>query len=115
MPSCKKVSPRLRFTPLPGAALAIALATKVYLPSEVQQELGLRLCSTTLFAPQGRIRPGTRPSCRARQCLLCFHTPAEALWCNVWVQPHYLRRGQKSTSLKYTSDAAEQRSRIAHG
>src|SRR3569833_3350801 len=32
-------SGRSRFTPLPGAALAIALATRVYLPSEVQQEL----------------------------------------------------------------------------
>src|SRR5487761_1862455 len=41
MPSCKKVSVRSRFTPLPGAALAIALATRVYLPSEVQQELEL--------------------------------------------------------------------------
>src|SRR5690242_12867437 len=42
MPSCKKVSARSRFTPLPGAALAIALATRVYLLSEVQQELELR-------------------------------------------------------------------------
>src|SRR5690348_13605217 len=42
MPSCKKVSVRSRFTPLPGAALAIALATRVYLPSEVHQELKLR-------------------------------------------------------------------------
>src|SRR5689334_15454058 len=41
MPSCKKVSARSRFTPLPGAALAIALATRVYSPSEVQQELEL--------------------------------------------------------------------------
>src|SRR5689334_15516574 len=41
MPSCKEVSARSRFTPLPGAALAIALATRVYLPSEVQQELEL--------------------------------------------------------------------------
>src|SRR5487761_1297362 len=41
MPSCKKVSARSRFTPLPGAALAITLATRVYLPSEVQQELEL--------------------------------------------------------------------------
>src|SRR5690348_7328056 len=41
MPSFKKVSARSRFTPLPGAALAIALATRVYLPSDVQQELGL--------------------------------------------------------------------------
>src|SRR5689334_17363644 len=41
MPSCKKVSARSRFTPLPAAALAIALATRVYLPSEVQQELEL--------------------------------------------------------------------------
>src|SRR5690348_1521496 len=41
MPSCKKVSARSRFTPLPGTALAIALATRVYLPSEVQQELEL--------------------------------------------------------------------------
>src|SRR5690348_5646965 len=38
MPSCKKVSVNWRFTPLPGAALAIALATRVYLPSEVQQD-----------------------------------------------------------------------------
>src|SRR6185312_1009259 len=41
MSSCKKVSARSRFTPLPGAALAIALATRVYLPSVVQQELEL--------------------------------------------------------------------------
>src|SRR5690348_6290046 len=41
MPSCKKVPARSRFTPLPGAALAIALSTRVYLPSEVQQELEL--------------------------------------------------------------------------
>src|SRR6185312_2244582 len=41
MPSCKKVSARSRFTPLPGARLAVALATRVYLPSEVQQELEL--------------------------------------------------------------------------
>src|SRR6185312_1809551 len=41
MPSRKKVSARSRFTPLPGAAFAIALATRVYLPSEVQQELEL--------------------------------------------------------------------------
>src|SRR5690242_1968969 len=41
MPSCKKVSARSRFTPLPGAALATAVATRVYLPSEVQQELEL--------------------------------------------------------------------------
>src|SRR5690348_11278801 len=41
MPSCKKVSARSRFTHLPGAALAIALATRGYLPSEVQQELEL--------------------------------------------------------------------------
>src|SRR5689334_4956335 len=41
MPSCKKVSARSGFTPLPGLALAIALATRVYLPSEVQQELEL--------------------------------------------------------------------------
>src|SRR5690242_20177190 len=41
MPSCKKVSVRSHFTPFPGAALAIALATRVYLPSEVQQELEL--------------------------------------------------------------------------
>src|SRR5690242_20177188 len=41
MPSCKKVSVRSHFTPFPGAALAIALATRVYLPSEVQQELAL--------------------------------------------------------------------------
>src|SRR6185312_12981883 len=41
MPSCKKLSARSRFTPLPGAALAIAVATRVYLPSEVQQELEL--------------------------------------------------------------------------
>src|SRR6185312_10378896 len=41
MPSCKKVSARSRFTPLPGAALAIAVATRVYLPSEVQRELEL--------------------------------------------------------------------------
>src|SRR5690348_7045349 len=41
MPSCKKVSARSRFTPLPGVALAIAVATRVYLPSEVQQELQL--------------------------------------------------------------------------
>src|SRR6188474_3110041 len=41
MPSCKKVSGRSRFTPLPGAALAIALATRVHLPSEVEQELEL--------------------------------------------------------------------------
>src|SRR5690349_377446 len=41
MPSCKKVSVRSRFTPLPGAALAMALATRVFLPSELQQELEL--------------------------------------------------------------------------
>src|SRR5690242_12867436 len=41
MPSCNKVSVRSRFTPLLGAALAMALATRVYLPSEVQQELEL--------------------------------------------------------------------------
>src|SRR3569832_893345 len=41
MSRCKKVSVRSRFTPLPGAALAIALATRVYVPSEVQQELEL--------------------------------------------------------------------------
>src|SRR6185437_11434296 len=41
MPSRKKVLVRSRFTPLPGAALVIALATRVYLPSEVQQELEL--------------------------------------------------------------------------
>src|SRR5690348_18056240 len=41
MPSCRKVSVRSRFTPLPAAALAIAVATRVYLPSEVQQELQL--------------------------------------------------------------------------
>src|SRR6187551_1951301 len=41
MPSCKKVSARSRFTPLPGAALAIAVATRVYLASEVRQELEL--------------------------------------------------------------------------
>src|SRR5689334_4956337 len=41
MPSCKKVSARSSLTPLPGLALAISLATRVYLPSEVQQELEL--------------------------------------------------------------------------
>src|SRR6185312_7326905 len=41
MPCCKKVSVRSRFTSLPGAALAIALATRVYLRSEVQQEVEL--------------------------------------------------------------------------
>src|SRR5689334_8174248 len=41
MPSCKKVSARSGFTPLPGAALAIAVATRVYLPSEVQLQLEL--------------------------------------------------------------------------
>src|SRR6185312_1890548 len=41
MPSCKKLSARSRFTPLPGAALAIAVAIRVYLPSEVEQELEL--------------------------------------------------------------------------
>src|SRR6185437_14179296 len=41
MHSCKKVSACSRFTPLPGAALTIALATRMYLPSEVQQELEL--------------------------------------------------------------------------
>src|SRR6185503_2462338 len=41
MPSCKKVSVRSRFTPLPGAALAIALATRVYVPAVVQQEVEL--------------------------------------------------------------------------
>src|SRR5689334_8174247 len=41
MPSCKKVSARSRFTPLPGAALVIALATRVYLPSEALQEVAL--------------------------------------------------------------------------
>src|ERR1700759_1901557 len=41
MPSCKKVSARSGFTPLPGLALAIALATRVYLPSEVQKEIQL--------------------------------------------------------------------------
>src|SRR6202000_558890 len=37
MPSCRKVSPRSRFTPLPGAALAISHGTIVQ-PSAVQQE-----------------------------------------------------------------------------
>src|ERR1700744_2032578 len=38
MPSCTKVSPRSRFTPLPGAALGISLGTIVSQPSAVQQE-----------------------------------------------------------------------------
>src|SRR5690348_17929368 len=41
MPSCKKVSARSRFTPPPRRSSDIALATRVYLPSEVQQELEL--------------------------------------------------------------------------
>src|SRR5690348_4399599 len=41
MPSCKKVSASPRFTLLPGAAVARAVATRVYLPSEVEQELEL--------------------------------------------------------------------------
>src|SRR5690242_20177189 len=42
MPSCTKVSVRSRFTPLPGAALAIALATRVYLPSGSQERREVR-------------------------------------------------------------------------
>src|ERR1700748_104424 len=38
MPSCTKVSPRSRFTPLPGAALAISPGTMVSQHSAVQQE-----------------------------------------------------------------------------
>src|SRR6202012_1889108 len=38
MPSCRKVSPRSRFTALPGAALAISPGTIVSQPSAVQQE-----------------------------------------------------------------------------
>src|SRR5690348_11278799 len=41
MPSCKKVSARSRFTPPPRRSSDIALATRVYLPSEVRQELEL--------------------------------------------------------------------------
>src|SRR5689334_14243057 len=41
MPSCKKESARSWCSAWIGAALAIALATRVYLPSEVQQELEL--------------------------------------------------------------------------
>src|SRR5689334_11985126 len=41
MPSCKKVSARSHFTPLPGSAFATVFRSRVYLPSEVQQELEL--------------------------------------------------------------------------
>src|ERR1700758_1883108 len=39
MPSCRRVSPRSGFIPLPGAALAISLGTIVCQASAVQQEL----------------------------------------------------------------------------
>src|ERR1700740_1613699 len=38
MPSCRKVSPRSRFTALAGAALAVLAGTIVSQPSAVQQE-----------------------------------------------------------------------------
>src|SRR5689334_17363645 len=41
MPSCKKVSARSDWKSVLEGGLAIALATRVYLPSEVQQELEL--------------------------------------------------------------------------
>src|SRR5689334_612304 len=41
MPSCKKVSARSHFTPLPGSAFATVFRSRMYLPSEVQQELEL--------------------------------------------------------------------------